>query len=129
MAEWATQGDTVAPDTMPMTQILTTAIDRMRDRDAITKAILKYLDTDLLCYRVKEPVEIFKRQKEIWDKWFTTLKIYSISNNEIIFLAPSKFNRDWIKRKFIEDKNNNLTNLINSLLPEIKRVAIICIDE
>ena len=71
VAEWADQGDKVIPDTMPVTQILTTVIDRMRDRDAITKSLLKYLDTDLLCYRVKEPAEIFKRQKEIWDKWLT----------------------------------------------------------
>ena len=71
VAEWAAQGESVDPDSMPMTAMLNTAIDRMRERDAITKSLLKYLDTDLLCYRVKEPEEIARRQKEIWDRWLT----------------------------------------------------------
>ncbi len=69
--EWSEQGDTIVADSMPVTQILTTAIDRMRDRAAITKQLLKYLDTDLLCYRIKEPVDLSKRQKEVWDHWLT----------------------------------------------------------
>lgn len=71
VAEWSAQGEQILPDTMPITQTLTTAIDGMRTRDATTKAVLKYLDTDLLCYRVKEPQEIAKRQKETWGRWLT----------------------------------------------------------
>lgn len=67
--EWASQGDEIVPEIMPVTQMLTTAIDGTRERDAITKTLLKYLDTDLLCYRVKEPAELAKRQKEVWDRW------------------------------------------------------------
>jgi chaperone required for assembly of F1-ATPase len=107
VAEWATQGDTVAPDTMPMTQILTTAIDRMRDRDAITKAILKYLDTDLLCYRVKEPVEIFKRQKEIWDKWLTWFDEQFESPLEVTFGIEAL--------KQDEDTHKQIWNYLESL--------------
>ena len=69
--EWLSQGENIIPDSMPVTQILTTALDRTRERDAVTKALLKYLDTDLLCYRVKEPVDLAKRQKETWDRWLT----------------------------------------------------------
>lgn len=69
--EWAAQGDDVIPDSMPMMQMLTTAIDRTRERDALTKSLLKFLDTDLLCYRVKEPQELAKRQKEQWGRWLT----------------------------------------------------------
>lgn len=67
--EWASQGDVIVADDMPMTQMLTTALDRTRERDALTKSLLKYLDTDLLCYRVKEPEELARRQKEVWDRW------------------------------------------------------------
>lgn len=69
--EWSAQEEKVNPRLIPMTQMLTTAIDRMRDRDALTKTVLSYLDTDLLCYRVKEPAELSKRQKEVWDRWLT----------------------------------------------------------
>ncbi|HEU4837811.1 MAG TPA: ATP12 family protein [Micavibrio sp.] len=69
--EWSDQKDDIVPDSMPITQILNTAIDRMRERDVMTKTLLSYLDTDLLCYRVKEPLELSKRQKEVWDRWLT----------------------------------------------------------
>lgn len=69
--EWAAQADVIVPDSMPITQMLNTAIDRMRERDSITKSLLKYLDTDLLCYRTKEPAELAKRQKLVWDRWLT----------------------------------------------------------
>lgn len=71
VCEWSGQKDDIVPDSMPVTQILNTAIDRMRERDAMTKTLLGYLDTDLLCYRVKEPLELSKRQKEVWDRWLT----------------------------------------------------------
>lgn len=69
VAEWAAQGETVDANTMQLTALLNTAIDRARDRETITKSLLKYLDTDLLCYRVKEPEVLAAREKETWDKW------------------------------------------------------------
>ena len=69
--EWSDQGDDVKPETMPLTQILNTAIDRARDRESITSQLLKYLDTDLLCYRAKEPEDVAKAQKELWDPWMS----------------------------------------------------------
>ena len=67
--EWADQGENIVPDTMPLTQILTTAIDKIRDRKAITDSAMRYLDTDLVCYWAKEPEELHRRQKEIWGRW------------------------------------------------------------
>jgi len=85
VAEWAAQGDDIIPDSMPITQMLNTAIDRMRDREAITKTLLKYLDTDLLCYRVKEPIDLAKRQKEVWDRWLTWFDEHFESPLEVTF--------------------------------------------
>ncbi len=83
--EWLAQGDQIVPDSMPITQMLNTAIDRMRERDAITKTLLKYLDTDLLCYRVKEPAELAKMQKETWDRWLTWFDEHFESPLEVTF--------------------------------------------
>lgn len=83
--EWSMQGDDIIPDSMPITQFLTTATDRIREREAITKSLLKYLDTDLLCYRVKEPVELSKRQKETWDRWLTWFDEHFESPLEVTF--------------------------------------------
>ncbi len=85
VAEWAGQGDDVIVDSMPLTALLNTAIDRNRERDAITKSLLKYLDTDLLCYRVKEPEVLAKRQKEVWDRWLTWFDEHFESPLEVTF--------------------------------------------
>lgn len=77
MEEWAQQEDVIIPDTMPFTQILSTKIDRVSvERDAIFSNMLKYLDTDLLCYQVSEPEELRQRQEDQWRpwlKWFQTI--------------------------------------------------------
>ena len=69
VAEWGAQEEKIKPDTMPLTQILTTALDKIRDREKITESVMKYLDTDLVCYWAKEPEELATKQKEIWGKW------------------------------------------------------------
>lgn len=74
MAEWAAQGQTIDPETMPVTQIVTTAIDRaIPQRAAIAAEVLGYLDTDLLCYRTDDPPELAAAQAASWDPallWF-----------------------------------------------------------
>lgn len=74
MQEWANQGEAILPETMPLTQILTTALERSgTDRQVIEKTVLAYLDTDLLCYRTIMPDALALRQAEIWDPflgWF-----------------------------------------------------------
>lgn len=69
--EWADQEETIEPETMPLTQILSTQIDRVSaQRAEMSAAICKYLDTDLLCYRAEaEPPGPAEKQAEIWDPW------------------------------------------------------------
>lgn len=68
--EWAAQGETIKPDTMPLMQILSTRIDRVStEREGMTAALMKYLNTDLLCYRTDHPPEMGARQAEEWDQW------------------------------------------------------------
>jgi chaperone required for assembly of F1-ATPase len=71
--EWAAQKDKIDPESMPLTQIITTKIDRVeREREAMETALMKYLNTDLLCYRADEK-KIAKKQALLWDPplaWF-----------------------------------------------------------
>ncbi len=72
MAEWAAQEEDIVPDNMPVTQFLTTAIDTTQaQRESITKSVIAYLHTDLLCYRAEEPAAIGARQRETWDPWLS----------------------------------------------------------
>jgi len=72
--EWAQQSEEIVPDSMPITQILSTCIDRVAaQRDAMSENVLAYLDTDLLCYRADTPPELARRQAGHWDAplaWF-----------------------------------------------------------
>jgi chaperone required for assembly of F1-ATPase len=68
--EWNAQVDVIDPETMPLTQILTTAIDCHEDSRALIEGeVLGYLDTDLLCYRAEEPPAVYDRQVQAWDPW------------------------------------------------------------
>ena len=67
--EWRSQGETILPETMPLTKLVNTAIDRVpSNRDAIIDDLAKYANTDLLCYRAEAPAELVRRQ-QAWDKW------------------------------------------------------------
>jgi chaperone required for assembly of F1-ATPase len=69
-AEWRGQGETILPDTMPLTKSLNTALDRMApNRAAIIDDLVKYVGADLLCYRAEKPAELVRQQAAAWDPW------------------------------------------------------------
>jgi chaperone required for assembly of F1-ATPase len=66
--EWAAQEAKVKPDTMPLMQLASTAIDRVApDRDRIIAETAGYAATDLVCYRADGPDELIARQATQWD--------------------------------------------------------------
>lgn len=68
--EWAAQDKDIVPESMPLTQILITAQDRVaRERDVMEKTLLAFLDTDLLCYRATLPATVAERQAREWNPW------------------------------------------------------------
>ncbi len=68
--EWSAQVDNILPETMPLTQLLVTAIDRVqKERPVIQETVLGYLDTDLLCYRASEPPELVHKETTARDPW------------------------------------------------------------
>lgn len=65
--EWHNQTDTIAPETMPVTQILMTMIDRViPNRERLDAEIIGYIDTDLICYLASEPEVYAAAQKAAW---------------------------------------------------------------
>lgn len=121
VAEWAAQEEKVKPETMPLTQLLTTAIDKIRDRDAITESVMRYLDTDLVCYWAKEPEELAKVQKEIWGRWVkwfdehfevpldTTKKIDALTQD------PEAHKRVWNYIESLDDYYFTVLHVMTSL--------------
>ncbi len=70
MQEWAEQNEQINPDTMPFTQILNTRIDNVaKQRQAMSNAIMKFLNTDLICYPAQKPKALHDLQEKHWSKW------------------------------------------------------------
>jgi len=66
-AEWEAQGDEVAVDSMPLTQVAATALDRISpDSDSYAQQIAAYGGTDLVCYRTDTPQALAERQMTAW---------------------------------------------------------------
>ncbi|MFM2044903.1 MAG: hypothetical protein RLY86_3479 [Pseudomonadota bacterium] len=66
-AEWQGQGESVVPQSMPLTQYAATTIDGVIGRrDGVVDAVCAYAGTDLLCYRADHPLELAERQAMMW---------------------------------------------------------------
>ena len=65
--EWESQIEEIDFKTMPLFRLLATSIDRVTpNRAEVNKITLQFGTTDLLCYWVKEPRELRKRQEDMW---------------------------------------------------------------
>jgi chaperone required for assembly of F1-ATPase len=66
-AEWDAQADKVDPHSMPMMQLAATALDRIAaDPERVIAETAGYGGSDLVCYRAEAPVELARRQSELW---------------------------------------------------------------
>jgi chaperone required for assembly of F1-ATPase len=66
-AEWNAQDELVVPAAMPLTQLASTALDRVEpERAHIIDELMKYAGTDLLCYRAEIPLDLAERQTRLW---------------------------------------------------------------
>lgn len=65
--EWRAQEEKIDPNTMPLTQIACTAIDRVSEnRSEIQGLIAKYAETDMVCYRANAPADLVEMQSVHW---------------------------------------------------------------
>lgn len=68
--EWAAQLDTVIPSSMPLMQLVSTAIDRMPlTRGQVTGYLIGFGSSDLLCYRAEAPADLAALQAKRWQPW------------------------------------------------------------
>jgi len=66
-AEWDAQDPEIRPETMPLTRLAATAIDRTAEKRAeIVGEIAAYAGTDLVCYRAAHPPALAARQEATW---------------------------------------------------------------
>ena len=67
-AEWAAQGETIDPVTMPLTRIANSVVEGVVDRvELVSDDLAKYFESDLLFYRAGHPEGLVAREAAHWD--------------------------------------------------------------
>jgi chaperone required for assembly of F1-ATPase len=67
-AEWAAQGETIAPASLLLTKLANTAIDGVAARqNEVAGEIVRYAGTDLVCYRADHPEGLVAAQAAAWN--------------------------------------------------------------
>lgn len=67
-AEWDAQHLLIDPSVMPLTRLVNTVVDGVQRRESeIRQDIVRFLGSDLLCYRAEAPAALVERQAAAWD--------------------------------------------------------------
>ncbi len=73
--EWSAQNEFIERKSMPLTAILSAAIDGGAD-DSVqwSQDVLDYLGSDLVCYRAEAPKALAERQSAVWDPYISFIR-------------------------------------------------------
>jgi chaperone required for assembly of F1-ATPase len=80
--EWQTQGDEIKPETMPLTRLANTMVDKAKtgDRAEMEDQVLHYGGSDLVCYFATHPATLVKEHEMQWKPLISWMKSeYDIS--------------------------------------------------
>jgi chaperone required for assembly of F1-ATPase len=108
-AEWAAQGETIDPATMPLTRLTNTALDGVADQmTAVEAEVMKYAASDLICYRAGEPGGLVAAQAGAWDPVVAFARdrlgarlalaegVMFVAQSEEALMALAAAVRDWV---------------------------------
>jgi chaperone required for assembly of F1-ATPase len=124
--EWDINSDELDTDEMIFFGIFSTAIDRIvNDRVLYINEIMKFVDTDLICYKADKPDELVELQNKHWDPILLIIKNYISEEIEVFTgIMPGTQNRQVHNKikKLIHNFSNielsilhRLTNIIGSI--------------
>ena len=72
-AEWATQGEKIDPTSLVLRDLADFALDIVApERPATIAALLRFAETDTLCYRAEAEDALHDRQAEVWEPLLTS---------------------------------------------------------
>ena len=75
-AEWTAQGEEIDPHGFAMRDLADYALDVVaQDKLAAMGALLRYAETDTLCYRADPDEPLWKHQQEVWEPLLTACEV------------------------------------------------------
>ncbi len=73
--EWRAQDVEIDPRSLPLRDLADYAIDRVRpDCTGTIATLLRYAESDTLCYRADPDEPLYRRQRELWEPLLTALE-------------------------------------------------------
>ncbi|KAI0293456.1 hypothetical protein BC826DRAFT_1015633 [Russula brevipes] len=92
VTEWENQRNVLKSHALPMTSLAARAIDAMNEaatRQNVRDALLKYLDTDTICFHQNHPEQLVRLQDEHWNPLLTwardTFDIELLTSDSVLF--------------------------------------------
>lgn len=74
-AEWSMQGERLDPAAMPLTRLVNSAVDGVASQmEAVRADIVRYADSDLVCYRADGPKALIALQDAHWSPLLTHVR-------------------------------------------------------
>ena len=81
--EWSAQEDDIKPLSMPLMRLACTALDKVAPvREQVIEQLVRYGESDLLCYRAERPDDLVRLQSESWQPildWLQEKKSVSLN--------------------------------------------------
>jgi chaperone required for assembly of F1-ATPase len=77
LKEWDQSSDIINTDDLVFYGLLSTAIDRVREeKNSYINDIINFIDTDLICYRADNPIDLVSFQNKHWDPIILLIEKY-----------------------------------------------------
>ena len=101
--EWRPDSDEISPSEMVLTKLASSAVDSVaKHREITVDEISRFAETDLVCYRSAEPLELLDQQDREWGAlldWMSReLDICLNSTDSILPLAQNQGDLDKVRR-------------------------------
>ena len=94
LKEWDQSSDIINTDALVFYGLLSTAIDRVcEEKNSYINDIINFIDTDLICYRADNPIDLVAHQNKHWDPIISLIEKY-INSKVSVFkgVMPSQQN-------------------------------------
>ena len=120
--EWDINSDELDTDEMIFFGIFSTAIDRIvNDRVLYINEIMKFVDTDLICYKADKPDELVELQNKHWDPILLIIKNYIGEEIEVFTGIMPRTQNIQVHNK-IKKLIHNFSNIELSILHRLTNI-------
>ena len=125
--EWNAQKSTIEPSAMPLMTLTCSAIDTMSvRRDAVVEELMRFLQTDTLCYYRYDEPKLLLRQRESWTPLLDWANGAFGALDVAADMQPTQHPEETVSsiKAFLEDRSGFELTAIESLTQGCKSLVV-----